>query len=77
MKIVLSFDSFKGNLSAREVNEIVRAGIRSVRPDISLVMIPIADGGEGTAEAMLSVTVAVAPRSRLLFGQGRDLLDML
>ena len=54
MKIVLAFDSFKGNLSAREVCEIAAAGIRSVRPDAETELLPMADGGEGTAEAMMS-----------------------
>lgn len=54
MKIVLSFDSFKGNLPAREVCEIVCAGIKSVRPDIEIVILPMTDGGEGTAEAMMA-----------------------
>ncbi|MCC7299479.1 MAG: glycerate kinase [Verrucomicrobia bacterium] len=54
MKIVLSFDSFKGNLSAREVCEIVRDGILSVRSDVETVILPMADGGEGTAVAMMS-----------------------
>lgn len=54
MKVVLAFDSFKGNLSAREVCEIVREGIRSVRPDIETVLLPMADGGEGTAEALMA-----------------------
>ncbi len=54
MKIVLAFDSFKGNLSAREVCEIAGAGIRSVCPDAETVIVPMADGGEGTAEAMMA-----------------------
>ena len=54
MKLVLSFDSFKGSLSAREVCEAVRDGILSVRPEAEIVMLPMADGGEGTAEAMRS-----------------------
>lgn len=54
MKVVLAFDSFKGNLSAREVCEIARDGILSVRPDAQTVILPMADGGEGTAEAMMS-----------------------
>ncbi|MDD3275585.1 MAG: glycerate kinase [Kiritimatiellales bacterium] len=54
MKVVLAFDSFKGNLSACEVCEIVRDGILSVRPDIETVILPMADGGEGTADAMMS-----------------------
>ena len=52
MKVVLAFDSFKGNLSAREACEIARDGIRSVRPDVETVVVPMADGGEGTAEAL-------------------------
>jgi len=54
MKMVLAFDSFKGSLSAREVCERVEAGIHSVRPDVETVILPMADGGEGTAEAMMS-----------------------
>lgn len=54
MKVVLAFDSFKGNLSAREVCEIAAKGILSVRPDVETVILPMADGGEGTAEAMMS-----------------------
>jgi glycerate 2-kinase len=54
MKIVLAFDSFKGNLSAREVCGVAADGIRSVRPEVETVILPMADGGEGTAEAMMS-----------------------
>jgi glycerate kinase len=54
MKILLTFDSFKGNLSAREVCEMVREGIHSVRADVETVILPMADGGEGTAEALMS-----------------------
>ncbi len=54
MKIVLALDSFKGTLTAREVCDAVAEGIRSVRPDIEMVSLPMADGGEGTAEAMMT-----------------------
>ena len=54
MKIALAFDSFKGSLSARDVCDTVADGIHSVRPDIETVALPMADGGEGTAEALLS-----------------------
>ncbi len=54
MKMVLAFDSFKGNLSAREVCEIAEKGIRSVLPAAETVILPMADGGEGTAAAMMS-----------------------
>ena len=54
MKAVLAFDSFKGNLSAREACEIAADGIQSVLPDAETIILPMADGGEGTAEAMMS-----------------------
>jgi glycerate kinase len=54
VKIVLSFDSFKGTLTAREVCDAVAEGIRSVRPDVEIVSLPMADGGEGTSEAMMA-----------------------
>jgi glycerate kinase len=50
--IVIAPDSFKGSLSAREVAEAVAAGWRTVRPADDLVLIPQADGGEGTLDAM-------------------------
>lgn len=54
MKVVLAFDSFKGCLPAREVCAAVRDGIQSVRSDVETVILPMADGGEGTAEAMMA-----------------------
>ncbi len=54
MKIVLALDSFKGTLSAREACDAVAEGIQSVRPDIETAVVPMADGGEGTAEALMS-----------------------
>ena len=50
--IVIAPDSFKGSLSAREVAEAVAAGWRTVRPADDLVLIPQADGGEGTLDAI-------------------------
>lgn len=54
MKTVLAFDSFKGSLSAEAVCAAVASGIRSVRPEWETVCVPMADGGEGTARAMMS-----------------------
>lgn len=55
MNILLSPDSFKGTLSAREVCEIEARAIRDVLPDAHVTMLPMADGGEGMADACLSV----------------------
>lgn len=51
-KIVLAPDSFKGSLSAERVAECCEAAIRSVMPDVATVALPVADGGEGTVEAL-------------------------
>ena len=52
MKIILAFDSFKGSMSASEAVAAATEGIRSVYPDANIVGLPLADGGEGTTEAM-------------------------
>jgi glycerate kinase len=52
MKIVVAMDSFKGTQTAPEACDQVCAGIHSVRPDVEAVIKPMADGGEGTAEAI-------------------------
>lgn len=66
MKIVIAPDSYKESLSAAQVADIIEAGMREVFPDAEYVKLPVADGGEGTVDAMvdafqgrrLGVTVA-------------------
>ena len=53
MKIVIAMDSFKGTISACEASEIIAQVFAELIPDTQLVIKPMADGGEGTAEAML------------------------
>jgi len=55
MKIVVTMDSFKGSLTAVRACEIVAESIRSVVPEAEVVVKPMADGGEGTAQAMMAV----------------------
>src|SRR5438132_4663525 len=52
MKILIAPDKFKGTLSAREVGESIAAGLRDVLPDAKIDIVPMADGGEGTAAAI-------------------------
>src|SRR5213083_296664 len=52
MKILIAPDKFKGSLSAREVAENIATGLRDVLPDADIEIVPMADGGEGTAEAI-------------------------
>lgn len=51
MKLVLAPDSFKGTLSAAEVCEIAARAFRCADPEIDIYSLPLADGGEGMAEA--------------------------
>ncbi|MHC4749420.1 MAG: glycerate kinase [Planctomycetota bacterium] len=53
MKIVIAMDSFKGTLKACEACEIIADAISECVPKAQLVIKPMADGGEGTAEAMI------------------------
>ncbi|TFC91396.1 glycerate kinase [Cryobacterium sinapicolor] len=54
MKFVLAPDSFKESMSAAEAAEALERGIRSVFPTAQCVRVPMADGGEGTVEALVS-----------------------
>lgn len=51
-KIVVAPDSFKGSLSAREVADCCRDAIRRAMPSAETVCVPLADGGEGTVDAV-------------------------
>ena len=52
MKILIAPDKFKGSLSAREVAEYIAKGLRDVLPEATINIVPMADGGEGTAEVI-------------------------
>lgn len=54
MKIVIAPDSFKDSLSAAEVADAIQAGLTEVVPEAELVQCPMADGGEGTLDAILA-----------------------
>lgn len=56
MKIVIAPDSYKESLSALQVATQIEAGFREIFPDASYVKLPLADGGEGTVEAMVAAT---------------------
>jgi len=55
MKILIAPDKFKGTLNARQVAENIAEGLGDVLPDAQIEIIPMADGGEGTAEAICDV----------------------
>src|ERR1044072_8233216 len=51
-RILIAPDKFKVALNAREVGENIAKGLRDVLPDVIVDILPMADGGEGTAEAI-------------------------
>ncbi|NDP38408.1 MAG: glycerate kinase [Rhodoferax sp.] len=56
MRIVVAPDSYKGSVSALGVAQAMERGILQVFPDADVRKIPIADGGEGTVEALVTAT---------------------
>ncbi|MDA7014877.1 glycerate kinase [Pseudomonas cerasi] len=54
MKIVIAPDSFKDSLSAQAVADAIASGLAEVWPHAELIKCPMADGGEGTIEALLA-----------------------
>ena len=53
-KIIIAEDSFKGCLGSSQVAEAVASGVREVLPDAEIIQVPVADGGEGTVDAIVS-----------------------
>ena len=62
MKIVVAIDSFKGSLSSLQAGNAVKEAVLGLHPDATVVVKPLADGGEGTVDAFedaKAVTVSV------------------
>lgn len=54
MRVVVAPDKFKGSLTAPEAAEAIARGLRAAQPDCDVLLVPMADGGEGTVEAFLA-----------------------
>lgn len=54
MRAVIAIDSFKGSLSSPEAGAAAAAGIRRVYPHADITVLPVADGGEGTVDALVT-----------------------
>src|SRR5437773_1172028 len=52
MRILIAPDKFKGTLNARDAAQNIAKGLLDVLPDAQIEVVPMADGGEGTAEAV-------------------------
>lgn len=53
MKVVIAIDSLKGSLSSMEAGNAIKEGILRVKPEAEIIVKPLADGGEGTTDALL------------------------
>ncbi|MBU0490986.1 MAG: glycerate kinase [Chloroflexi bacterium] len=56
MRIIIAPDSFKGSLSALQVAQAIEQGVRQVLPQAETVLVPLADGGEGTVQSLIDAT---------------------
>ena len=56
MRIVIAPDSFKECATSTDVCNAIEAGLLRVFPDAELVKVPMADGGEGTVDALVAAT---------------------
>ena len=54
MNILIAADSFKGSCSARQVTDTIERAAKNVLPDVTVTKIPVADGGEGTVDALIA-----------------------
>jgi len=52
MRVVVAIDSFKGSMSSLEAGEAISNGIKKAHKDAEVEIRPLADGGEGTVEAL-------------------------
>ena len=72
MRILIAPDSFKESLSATEVAAAIARGIRSVMPSVEILCLPMADGGEGTLDAIVQGTGGEIRHARVVDAMGRD-----
>jgi glycerate kinase len=56
MKVVVAPQALKGSLEAAEVGRAIAAGVHAVAPEAEVVVLPVADGGEGTVAALVAAT---------------------
>ena len=52
MKVVVAIDSFKGSMTSEEAGNAAKAGILRAIPEAEVIVRPMADGGEGTVDAL-------------------------
>ena len=63
MKVVVAPNAFKGSLTASQAADAMALGVREVFPQAEVVEVPVADGGDGTVEALVAAHPAASMRS--------------
>ena len=61
MHVVVAPDKLKGSLTASEVAQRVAAGIAAVAPDVPVIQVPVADGGDGAIAAAAAAGFTLVP----------------
>lgn len=74
MHILLAFDKFKGSLTAKDASEAVARGLRKHGASFDLEICPIADGGEGFTDAVMTALGGTWCEAPVLDAQGRSLV---
>ena len=73
MKIVIASDSFKGSMSSVDVAQAAEKGIHEVLSDCQLVAVNVADGGEGTVEAIVDALGGEIVKAKVTDPLGREI----
>ena len=73
MRVVIAPDKFKGRLSAAQAAEAIASGMRAVMRDAQFVLLPMADGGEGTVDAF--VRAGARPHTARVHGPLGDTVE--
>lgn len=71
MRIVIAPQEFKGSLTALEVGRAIERGIRRAEPDAETVVVPVADGGDGTLQALVDSSGGTVVVTRVTDPLGR------
>lgn len=74
MKIVIAPDSFKGSLTAVEVADAIGQGVREIFPEAKVIKIPMADGGDGTVQCLVTATGGEILREKVTGPLGDEVL---
>lgn len=74
MKFVLAPDSFKESMTAKKAALAMEKGVKAVFPDAECVIVPMADGGEGTVESLVSMTNGEMIKTEVLGPLGESVM---